>query len=247
MVSQAVCGLFSVLTFVGCSAACAEPLGDDQSRLFHAFSTLGFVYLDAPPTVDELRKCFQEHDKSCVGTYVDMKEAVDTLFDQGANTALSRVLSGLADFCNRPPIPKGTPPQETWEACRGAASAFYFFSTPEEDRSIRAFFSRLPGSTQRNVVFKAKGFMDEWVNNRPDPQSWMELIDRLAFLDEDRDGRAGYKTLFSQRHPSHSVYELLSPTFVLDADLVPFVEQARTDRAKFLKKAAEEPVEATHP
>jgi hypothetical protein len=67
---------------------------------------------------------------------------------------------------------------EKSQRCAGAAMALYFFSAPDQDRTIRQAFRALSPDAVTNIFLREYAFF----HNRPKPEEWIGLLDELPIL-----------------------------------------------------------------
>jgi hypothetical protein len=196
----------SALLFIlaaGCSSRQAAEDVQPSEQVFLMLGSLGSL-LKFPASQDVLDECVKKKDQTCLELYAAFRTAVLELFEDGRPAALKRTLTAVRTTCRTPEQVRGT--VSRWQSCRGAVTAFYFFSNDAEDRTILAHLSTLEPIVLRNALLESHGYAGDWVSNRPDRQRWIAFLGSASTLQDD-----GIANVFVSPPKPHTGIELLLP------------------------------------
>ena len=189
--------------------------------LANAFARLGVAYLDIPDSPDQLADCVDQKNYACLSLYKLGRAAVQSIFDQGRDTALKRTLAALQTHCRQPETGEKRNVTSPWNTCTGAVTALYFFYRRPEDDEIRHAFAQFDPPLIKHIFEDAEG-AGEWCNNRSDKEAWLTLIESWTVLDQPNEGghsRKGFETVFGFPAPASSWLLLIDPEYVVDQKL----------------------------
>ncbi|KPJ94007.1 MAG: hypothetical protein AMJ53_06115 [Gammaproteobacteria bacterium SG8_11] len=143
------------------------------------FSSLALINSgkEFPYTQDRLALCQKTEDEFCLQAYQQVKKAKKSLFSKSREQALQLTLDTISKECA-----KQQKRLEEDLACSGAITALYFFSSKNDDNSIRSFLKTTSQAALQIVV--SNGNM--WLSNREDKAAWQELIAKSPLSAEDK-------------------------------------------------------------
>lgn len=150
--------------------ACDHDFENPSEQDFLIFSKIRLIRtgLEYPYTLEHLAQCKAIGDKRCLQVFNIVRTAKQTLFAIDREQALQLTLNTILKRCG-----DGTIGEDS--VCGGAATALYFFSTPDEDRIIQNFFTGAPLPILDRVV----GLDNAWLLNRADKQMWRNWVNTL--------------------------------------------------------------------
>lgn len=156
-----------VLTLaLGCSER-STSRSEDTFELLLSYFAKGF-----PQRAEDLQRCKEHPEQSCLATYMRVQQGRARLFDSGAQVALERTLSALDSQC-RGGGQGGQPPSPSLERCMGAGVALWYLSDLKSDEAVRHF---LTTRGDRLAALNACTEGTPWAGNRPDRAAWLELV-----------------------------------------------------------------------
>jgi hypothetical protein len=169
---------FILMLVVGCCKPCIVK-DNFELGLKWAFQDLALasIGLEYPPSKKVLESCWEGRDRACLDTYLDVQQGRKILIhrkDTDPARALSFTLNTICKQCETPADNEKGVGSEM--ECIGAIKALYFFNSPDEDMMI---IKRMENASPRVLGWVLDGPRAEWYHNRPDPDRWIEFVNRL--------------------------------------------------------------------
>jgi hypothetical protein len=169
---------------------CKEPAhleNDAEAILKSAYLRLGYTKqgLDYPGEEELLS---WRKNKYYSKTYTVVQEGKRDLLDQIASDpqqVLMYTLDTISLECNQDTdtIEDDATAIGMELRCVGAITALYFFNRPDEDRTIITHLKK----ASSEVFDSVQNFRYEWQYNRPDPQAWIDALEKIPDDQVDKD------------------------------------------------------------
>lgn len=164
-----------------------------SSTIFHNFGLIG-ASLDYPYSQEQLARCQEVENQRCLKTYERVKSAKKMLLERGRTEALQMTLNAISEECVS---------DEITISCRGAITALYFFTSSEDDATIREFLS----STPHQVLVKTYEVENIWLSVRHDKARWREWITQASQLTSEEKA-AFLRNLNIEKHAELTIDQL---------------------------------------